>query len=303
MEKVISILNFSKSFGKTTVIKDLSFDVHKGEIFAFLGANGSGKTTTIRALLQIYQPDNGALLVKGQPYSVDRSHLIGYLPEERGLYVTSKVLETMIFFGQLKDMSYQAAKEWSIKYLDEVGLSDKQNVEIKKLSSGQQQKIQLGITIINTPEILILDEPTKGLDPVNRQLLMDILFKLNKEHKTTIVFSTHMMDEVERIADRLVIIKDGVRVAYGNVEDVKKEYGENIIKIKFTGDFTPNDKLYAASVQKNYAELTPKDEVSQDQILKDLVKQDLLIHKFEVSSPSLNEVFIKISKNNIESNK
>jgi ABC-2 type transport system ATP-binding protein len=303
MEKVISILNFSKSFGKTTVIKDLSFDVHKGEIFAFLGANGSGKTTTLRALLQIYQPDNGTLLVKGKPYSVDRSHLIGYLPEERGLYVTSKVLETMIFFGQLKDMSYHAAKEWSIKYLDEVGLADKQNVEIKKLSSGQQQKIQLGITIINTPEILILDEPTKGLDPVNRQLLMDILFKLNKEHKTTIVFSTHMMDEVERIADRLVIIKDGIREAYGNVEDVKKEYGENIVKIKFTGDFTPNEKLYAASVQKNYAELTPKDGISQDQILKDLVKQDLLIHKFEVSSPSLNEVFIKISKNNIEGNK
>jgi ABC-2 type transport system ATP-binding protein len=292
---IIHIQNFSKSFGTRQVINDLSFDVMRGETFAFLGANGSGKTTTIRCLLGIYEPDGGDLLIEGQVYSPETASILGYLPEERGLYVNSKVLETMIYFGQIKGMSYQDAKSKSLKYLERVELADKADVKISKLSSGQQQKIQLGITIINSPELLILDEPTKGLDPVNRSLLLEILRDLNKEG-ATIIFSTHQMDEAERIADRLVMIKNGKRALYGELGEVKSQFGTNVIRLNFSGKLPANPKLYTAQVQTNYAEITPVADNSTDDVLKFLVEKGVKIAKFEVTSPSLNEIFIQVSK-------
>lgn len=225
-DTIITVQNFSKKFGQTTVISDLSFEVMRGEVFAFLGANGSGKTTTIRTLLGIYEADQGELLINGKKYSQEQSSLLGYLPEERGLYTSSRVLEVLIYFGQLKGLDVKEAKKRALDFLEQVGLLDKQNLHISKLSSGQQQKIQLGITIINRPELLILDEPTKGLDPVNRALFMDILLGLNKQG-STIIFSTHQMDEAERIADRLVMIKKGKRALYGDINEVKSSYGNN----------------------------------------------------------------------------
>ena len=167
MENIITIKNFYKSFGSKKVIENLSFEVKQGEIFAFLGANGSGKTTTIRCLLQIYKADKGELLINNKIYSAKMSSMLGYLPEERGLYLNSNVLDTLIYFAQLRGVDKKEAKKRGLEFLEKVGLIDKSNSKISKLSSGQQQKIQLGITIINKPELLILDEPTKGLDPVN----------------------------------------------------------------------------------------------------------------------------------------
>lgn len=295
MTNIISVKNFSKSFGPTKVLQDLSFEVGKGELFAFLGANGSGKTTTIRCLLNIYQPDSGELLINGRRYGTDQASILGYLPEERGLYNSSKVLETMIYFGQIKGMSAIDAKTASIKYLERVGLEDKQNVQIKLLSSGQQQKIQLGITIINKPSLLILDEPTKGLDPVNRELLLDILKDLNKENNATILFSTHQMDEVEKIADRLLMLKSGKSVLYGHVNDVRKEFGENIIQLEYSGDLKVNDKLFTAKIEKNYAELNPNEKITDNEILEYLMKSGVSVKRFQVTAPSLNEIFIKVA--------
>lgn len=293
MENIIEIKNFKKSFGNKVVIKDLSFEVKKGEIFAFLGANGSGKTTTLRTLLGIYQPDEGELTINGQKYSPEMSSILGYLPEERGLYATSKVLETLVYFGELKGLSKEDATQRGKDYLQRVGLSDKERLEIKKLSSGQQQKIQLGITILNKPQLLILDEPTKGLDPVNRELLLEILLELNKEG-STIIFSTHQMEEAEKIADRLLMIKDGTKALYGDVDKVKESFGDNIIHLSFKGKFPRNDKLYSAKVENYYAEITPNENVTSDQILKSLIASDIDIKKFEISTPSLNEIFIKV---------
>lgn len=296
MEPIISIKNFSKSFGGKRVITDLDFEVNKGEIFAFLGANGSGKTTTIRSLLGIYEPDSGTLEVMGEKYDPLKANILGYLPEERGLYTSSRVLDTMVYFGQIKGMSAQEAKAKAIDYLDMVDLADKHNVEVKKLSSGQQQKVQLGITIINDPEVLILDEPTKGLDPVNRALLMDILTDLN--HKgATIVFSTHQMEMAERIADRLVMIKDGRRELYGEVNKVRKEFGDNTIHLEFEGTLNGSSKLYNASIDNNKAEITPAAGVTTQKVLEELMSQEINIVKFDVSAPSLQEIFVSVTKN------
>lgn len=224
MDNFISIRHFAMKFGKTEVIKDLSFDVKKGETFGFLGSNGSGKTTTIRALLGIYIPTAGTLEIDGKPYSVSGDVRLGYLPEERGLYKKETVIDVMTYFGQLKGMSKAAAYSESMDFLKRVKLDDKAMLKVEKLSGGQQQKIQLGITIMNNPELLILDEPTKGFDPVNRKLLMDIIEECHNRG-ATIMMVTHQMEEVERICDRIVLLKDGVVRAYGTVADVKKEFG------------------------------------------------------------------------------
>jgi ABC-2 type transport system ATP-binding protein len=294
MIDVISVKNFSKSFDDKKVIDSLSFDVKEGDIFAFLGQNGSGKTTTLRCLLNIYSRDSGELLFMGQNYSVEMAKYLGYLPEERGLYTNSKVMETLEYFGQIKGLSYNDAKSKGLKFLKRVGLEDKADELIKKLSSGQQQKIQLGITVINDPKILILDEPTKGLDPVNRSLLLDILMELN-DSGSTILFCTHQMEEAERIASRLLMIKNGKSVLYGETEQVKKDFGENTIKIEFKGKFPKNEKLYSAVIKNNYAELNPNDNVSENDILKFILKSEIEVRKFEIASPSLNEIFIKLA--------
>ena len=223
-DSIISIENFRMRFGNTEVIKDLSFDVKRGETFGFLGSNGSGKTTTIRALLGIYQPTAGDLFIDGAPYSVSGSVKLGYLPEERGLYKKESVIDTMTYFGQLKGMSREDAKRESLSFLERVKLGDKATTRLDKLSGGQQQKVQLGITVMDNPELLILDEPTKGFDPVNRKLLMDIIEE-HQQKGATVIMVTHQMEEVERLCDRVVLLKDGSAYAYGTVNEIKKKHG------------------------------------------------------------------------------
>jgi len=292
--EIITIKNFSKSFGNKKVIKDLSFNVNAGEVFAFLGPNGSGKTTTIRALLDIYKADEGELLIKGKRYSSDDSNILGYMPEERGMYLNSSVMEVLTYFAELKGLSNKDAKIEGLKYLNRVDLVDKANVKINKLSSGQQQKIQLGITLVNKPQLLILDEPTKGLDPINRNFLMEILLEMNKQEGATILFSTHQLEEVEKIADRLVMIKDGERKLYGEVNEVKAQYGNNIIRINYKGKLPENTKLYTYTSENYYAEIVPQEKVTTSDILKFLMENKLEISKFEVGAPSLTEIFIKV---------
>ena len=223
-KKIVEIRHFKMKFGNKTVIKDLSFDVFQGEVFGFLGSNGSGKTTTLRALLGLYEPTAGELLIDGKPYVVDSQINLGYLPEERGLYKKEKVLDVMIYFGQLKGLSRDEAKEFSLNFLKRVDLTDKAGMRLDKLSGGQQQKIQLGVTIMGDPELLIMDEPTKGFDPVNRRLLMNIIEERRKAG-ATIIYVTHQMEEVEQLCDRLILLKDGQAAAYGTLAEVKKQFG------------------------------------------------------------------------------
>lgn len=226
---IVSVQDFKLTIGSKRIVESLSFDIHPGEVFAFLGANGSGKTSTIRSLLGIYQPTSGTLHINGRKYSPDDARSVGYLPEERGLYTRSKVLDVMVYFGELKGLSAKEARDFSLAYLERVGLADKADTKVKKLSGGQQQKVQLGVAIIGDPDLLILDEPTKGLDPMNRKLLLDIVDELQNKG-AAVIYITHLMEEVERLADRILILKDGKARAYGTVAAVKKEFKSKSIE-------------------------------------------------------------------------
>ena len=290
-KNVISIKDFELSFGSKKIIHGLNFEVKKGEIFGFLGSNGSGKTTTIRALLGIYQADSGELLINGEEFSPEKFGAIGYLPEERGLYKKEKVIDVMQYFGRLKGLSKKEAQEFSKKYLKRVGLEDKANLNIDKLSGGQQQKIQLGITIMGKPDLLILDEPTKGFDPVNRQLLMDIIAEENARG-ATIVMVTHQMEEVEKICNRALLLKDGKVKAYGTVDEIRNQFGKQRIILEFVGELPKSDKFEIIKKDANYAELSPK--VDSQEILKELVSNNLQIINFKVQKSTLNEIFLEI---------
>lgn len=242
---IITINDFSMSFGKTIVIDNLSFEVKKGETFGLLGSNGSGKTTIIRALLGIYTPTKGTLKINGAPYRVDGGIRLGYLPEERGLYKKESVIDTMRYFGQLKGLTRDQADTEAVTFLRRVQLEDKATTRLDKLSGGQQQKVQLGITIMNNPELLILDEPTKGFDPVNRRLLMNIIEE-HQQRGATVVFVTHQMEEVERLCDRIILLKDGNAAAYGTVKQVRKQHGNASLDDIFI-------QIYGGEEDENYA--------------------------------------------------
>lgn len=222
MKNIIEVKNFKMKFGNKTVIEDLSFDVKKGEVFGLLGANGSGKTTTIRALLGFYKASGGELLVDGKVYNPeDLDVTVGYLPEERGLYKKETVIDNLVYFANLKGVEDPLV--WAEKYLNRVGLSDKKDEKLEKLSGGQQQKIQLGVCIMGNPKLLVLDEPTKGFDPMNRRLLIRMIEELH-EKGCAVILITHYMDEVEKLCDRALLLKDGKAMVYGTISEIKEKF-------------------------------------------------------------------------------
>ena len=292
-EPLVHIKDFRMDFGDTTVIKDLSFDVRAGETFGFLGSNGSGKTTTLRALLGIYQPTAGTLHIGGKPFTPQDGSRLGYLPEERGLYKKESVLDVMVYFGRLKGLDKARAKAWSRDYLERVDLADKATMRLDKLSGGQQQKIQLGVTIMNDPALLILDEPTKGFDPVNRRLLMDII-EDQKLAGATVIMVTHQMEEVERLCDRVILLKDGTSRAYGTVAEVQEQFGGTVYRLTYTGTL-PSSALYdIVSAGGGQAELSPRPGGDEAAVLRELIGHGVAVKSFTTARTSLDEVFIKV---------
>jgi ABC-2 type transport system ATP-binding protein len=294
---IVDVDSFGMRFGRKEVIKDLSFSVNKGEVFGFLGANGAGKTTTIRTLLGLYDPTQGKLLVNGKRYGPEMSHLVGYLPEERGLYRNEPVIETMIYFATLHGLSKDEARSRALTYLKRVGLSDKANERLVNLSGGQQQKIQLGVTILHEPMLMILDEPTEALDPVNRSLLMDIIYE-RRSKGATVMLVTHRMEEVEQLCDRILLLKDGTAALYGTVDEVKDSFGAKVIALNYSGQLPGNARLYKILKRlSHYAELQWRANVSTDEVFRYLATcQDLHITSFEVKRPSLNDIFLLLFK-------
>lgn len=291
----ITITDLTKSFGNTNAIDNLSLQVYPGDVFSFLGSNGSGKTTTFRCLLGIYTPDKGVVHIEGKPFSYAMNTKIGYLPEERGIYTKATIDELFEYFGKLRGIAKSERKKRTTDYLERVDLDRHRTKKIHQLSSGMQQKVQIGITILHRPRLLVLDEPFKGLDPVNRQLFLDI-FEEFRSSGSTIIYSTHAVEEVQRLANRLVMIKDGKRLLYGTVDEIRDSFGTNTIKVAFEGRLPVQPSLYSVRTEHNMAELTPADGVATQDILAFLIKQGVVLREFTIDRPSLNDIFIRVAK-------
>jgi ABC-2 type transport system ATP-binding protein len=272
----------------------VSFEIQAGEIFGLLGPNGAGKTTTIRIILNILEPDGGTVMFDGKPFSEAVRDRIGYLPEERGLYRKSKLLDTILYFAELRGMKRTVARSEALKWLERAGLSAYRDRKVEELSKGNQQKVQFITSIIHNPALVVLDEPFSGLDPVNQILLMDI-FKEMKQSGKAIVFSTHQMDQAEKLSDALCLINRGKVVLGGTVRDVKKRYGTNSVHVEFDGDggfMSSLPGVRRAIMYENAAEL----ELAPDARTQDLLgamNAKVELRKFELLEPSLQSIFIQ----------
>ena len=299
---MIQIEKLRKVYTSKVAVNDVSFDVDKGVIFGLLGPNGAGKTTTIRMMLNIILPDSGKVLFDGMLFSEETKNRIGYLPEERGLYKKNRVGDTIEYFGSLKNMNHLDIKKQSKYWLERFDIKDRVTGKIEELSKGNQQKIQFIISVLHNPDLVILDEPFSGFDPVNQDLLKDVLIELKRSGKT-IIFSTHQMEQVEKLCDRICLINDGEVVLSGNLNDVKKQHGNNSIKLSFSGNASflkeyPNIKHINAF--ENYAEMIVTDKFSVKEFIDEANKK-LEIRSFQIAEPSLHSIFVeKVGRAKVE---
>lgn len=298
---VIEVKNIDKSFGSTHAVNKVSFEVTKGKIFGLLGPNGAGKTTAIRIINHIIIADSGSVLINGQEVSPQTQSMIGYMPEERGLYKKMKVGEQLIYLAQLKGLSYEKAKGAIQYWLDRFEAADWYHKEVGELSKGMSQKIQFIATIAHDPDIYIFDEPFSGLDPINSEMLKDIVIDLRDQGKT-ILFSTHRMEQVEQMCDEICLFNKGRAVLKGDLRDIKKSFGKNTINLEFQGDASFLDRLENVRINNrstNYAEIRVLNGENMQDILKTAMDHSE-IYKFERVEPSLTEIFIStVGEDNI----
>jgi ABC-2 type transport system ATP-binding protein len=284
-----------KSFGDKDVVHDVSFKLVSGEVFGLVGPNGAGKTTTIRMLMDIIKPDAGDITVFGRPIDESTKNRIGYLPEERGLYQKMRVSDSLVYLARLKDVDTGLARERAEELLRQVDMTAHQGKKVSELSRGMGQIIQFLVTIAHDPDILVLDEPFAGLDPVNRMLLKGIVMDLKARGKT-IVLSTHMMSEVEEMCDRILMINKGRVVLYGSLSEIKWRYRNNSVFVAGEGDIGELDGVGGRKEHGKYVELFLDGDTSPQQVLNQLIAQGVRVDRFEVSTPSLNEIFIQAVK-------
>jgi ABC-2 type transport system ATP-binding protein len=292
---MLKVTNLRKEYDTVVAVDGVSLEVNRGELFGLLGPNGAGKTTTIRTVLNIIQPDSGEITFNGKPFTREMWNSIGYLPEERGLYRKSKILNTILYFASLKGLSAKQAKPLAYYWLERFGLKSEGHRKIEELSKGNQQKVQLIISILHSPELLILDEPFTGLDPVNQILLKDILLELRQKN-VAIVFSTHQMEQVEKMCDNICLINKGKPVLSGELHEIKKRYGTNSIHLEYegNGEFLKSFSfIRRADIYQNYAELELTDISKSSELLMNL-NGKLSLRKFEIVEPSLNSIFINV---------
>jgi ABC-2 type transport system ATP-binding protein len=294
---VISVSHIRKSYGEFQAVKDLDFEVRGGEVFAMLGPNGAGKSTTLRMILDILRPDSGTIAVFGGPIDAARKDRIGYLPEERGLYRSAKVLDMMVYLGVLKGMTRDAARARSISLLDELGLAENAKQKVSELSKGMQQKVQFAVTILHNPDLIIIDEPFSGLDPVNTMVIKDLLMGF-RNRGGAVVMSTHQMYHVEEMADRLLMINRGAQALYGPVDDVRNRYALNAVLVDGVGDWSTLagvQKVEPAGEGQVGSLLYLKSGTTSAALLSEIAaRPDLSVRRFELAVPSLNEIFIRV---------
>ncbi|MBD3616087.1 MAG: ATP-binding cassette domain-containing protein [Gracilimonas sp.] len=299
---IIEVKNVFKAFGKTKAVNDVSFEVEKGRIFGLLGPNGAGKTTTIRMINYIITPDSGNISINGVEASPETQKMIGYMPEERGLYKKMKVFDQLMYLTQLKGINPGEARKAIEYWLERFGASDWKKKKVGELSKGMSQKIQFIATIAHDPDIYIFDEPFSGLDPINSETLKEIIIELRDKGKT-ILFSTHRMEQVEQMCDDICLFNQGEAVLTGKLREIKSSFGENTINLEFEGDGSFLDELEDVRINNrstNFAEIRVLNGQNMQNILR-LAMDHAEIHRFERIEPSLTEIFIStVGEDNIK---
>jgi len=291
--QAVEVSHIVKSFVDKVVVNDLSFSVAQGEIFGLIGPNGAGKTTTIRMMMDIIKPDSGDVTVLGDKLSEATKNKLGYLPEERGLYRKLRVLDSIIYLASLKGLDRHSATEKANQLLSQTGMLPHKEKKIEELSRGMGQIIQFIVSVIHDPELVVLDEPFAGLDPVNTDLLKGMLFGLRNQGKA-LILSTHQMNEIEELCDRILMINHGRSVLYGNLAEIKSKYRSNSVLLEFEGELGEVPGVTEKRTHKGYLELVLDGNTTPQQVLERLVSRGIVINRFEVATPPLNEIFLRV---------
>ena len=291
----VKVNHLAKAFAQVQAVADVSFAVAKGEIFGLLGPNGAGKTTTIRLMLDILKPDQGTVSILGGPMSEAKKDHIGYMPEERGLYQEMPLEQCLVYLGTLKGLTAAAARQRTLAYLERFDLAPHRHKKVKELSKGMQQKAQIINTVLPDPELLIVDEPFSGLDPVNTQLVKELLLELHRKG-TTIIMSTHLMHQVEELCDRIVLISRGRNVLYGHLDQIRRDYSGHAVLLRVPGELPHLTGVALIQPQNGVTLLTLEKETTPFHILQQLVSQQVVVEQFEVAVPTLDEIFIRVVK-------
>jgi len=288
----VEVSHITKSFADKVAVDNLSFSVAQGEMFGLIGPNGAGKTTTIRMMMDILKPDSGKVTILGEKLNEATKNRLGYLPEERGLYKKLKVLDSIVYLASLKGVDRHSAIEKANELLTQTGMLASKNKKIEALSRGMGQIIQFIVTIIHDPQLLVLDEPFAGLDPVNTELLKGMLADLKNQGKA-VILSTHQMNQVEELCDRILMINNGQNVLYGDLSEIKARYRGNSVLLDVVGELGEIPGVTDKRTHKGYTELMLDGKTTPQQVLAHLISRGMVINRFEVATPSLNEIFLK----------
>jgi len=284
--------NIAKSYGDKRVVNCVSFNIAQGEIFGLIGPNGAGKTTTIRMMMDIIKPDSGTIRILGKPINEESKNRIGYLPEERGLYKKLSVFKTLTYLASLKGSHVESSRVDEL--LGQVDLLPHKDKKIEDLSRGMGQLIQFLATIIHNPELIILDEPFAGLDPVNTELVKRIILELRSQGRA-IILSTHQMNQVEELCDRILMVDKGRSVLYGKLTDIKNKYRNNSVLIDLEGNLGKLDGVIKSQQEGKYIELLLEGKATPQKVLQQIVEKGITINHFEVATPSLRQIFLQVA--------
>jgi ABC-2 type transport system ATP-binding protein len=291
----LRVENATKRFGDFTAVENLSFEVKAGRVFGFLGPNGAGKTTTIRMIVGITAPDEGKIELFGENFSGDLQNRIGYLPEERGLYKKMKILDQLRYFAALKNVPQKEADKRIDFWLERMNLGEWKKKKTTDLSKGMQQKVQFIATVLHNPDLLILDEPFSGLDPINVEFMIEVISEFKTQDKT-IIFSTHLMESAERLCSDILLINKSRKVISGTLREVKGSFGKNLIALRVVGgENVLEDKTLVAKIieHADEKEIQLAENADAQVLLKKLVESGAIVTKFEQIEPSLNDIFIE----------
>lgn len=290
----LEVQDLSKRYASVKAVENLSFSVDKGEIFGLLGPNGAGKTTTIRMALDIIRPSTGRIAVLGGPMNEDKKSRIGYLPEERGLYQDMKLLDVMVFLGRLKGLSRSQARERAEHYLREVELWEAHDRKIEALSRGMNQKAQFVAAILHEPELIVVDEPFSGLDPVNTRTIKQLLYTM-RDNGAAIIMSTHQMNQVEEMCERIMLMDRGHQVLYGPLAEIRREFADNAVEVELQGHIENVPGVTRLVHQNGAYRMLLDESTAPDDVLRYLVQRpEITVYRFERVQTSLDEIFIRV---------